>query len=427
MAKAAETTSSGRSSSSSGDWTTETSPMASSDGEHSDNPEQIYYEPYGPHKRIGMSLLLPANLQASSVLQLKRSWQACGSNDVLVVISPGLMLNFGILNLLLSIVEDPLTSTLAQMGELDVAASFSARLLGSVAADNPQKLFHECERRCFFTTMPPWLLPIRSFHKVVVFIADPRYTVLREVLLWSSMRRSHGVEEKVEALEFLNTYLQRDSAHLSGEELLRMAQWARQEAKEPGRVKLMFTSDFIADADAAIRDLTCFLEVQQPEVAKLAGDKLMAIKVRGLFCRCTNKPESAQVRSLVSEFEDLLSKLPADIQAVWHHNASLWTEAPNRRMALLGLTLHRHEHELGVSPERLFLSAHDVGACKPCFFFFKKNSPCQRGDGCEFCHDPQHAGMSKRQGKKERFRRQRQAARRECLGIRMPSPAGFSG
>eukprot|EP00931_Biecheleriopsis_adriatica_P017444 TRINITY_DN12525_c0_g2_i1.p1 TRINITY_DN12525_c0_g2~~TRINITY_DN12525_c0_g2_i1.p1 ORF type:complete len:399 (+),score=43.67 TRINITY_DN12525_c0_g2_i1:117-1313(+) len=396
---------------------------------HNGDPEQVYPEPWGPHKRIGASFILPTHYAVSSILPLRLAWEGHKGSDVLMVISPGLMPEFRILELLLSVVGDPQASVLAEKGEVDNACVLKSRLYGHQDAAGPEPL-QEPGRRCFITMMPPWLVPISSFEKVVVFITDPRYTILREIACWGIQRRRHGIEgmEGLEPEDFLKTYIQKDSAHLAGEELHRMSSWAYEEAKEPDRVKLVFSSDFVANANAATRDLGHFLGMKQPEVAH---QKLLAAGMdKGFFSRCTNKPETAFFRSLISKFEDNFPVLSLDGKAMWEHNVSLWTQSPNRRMATLGLTLQKHEHELVVSPGRLFVSAHEAGVCKPCYFVFKKNVTCQRGEDCEFCHDPMHSQpLRKRASKKERDRLKRQAERLQKVyrtASRTPSPSGLS-
>eukprot|EP00931_Biecheleriopsis_adriatica_P027761 TRINITY_DN16632_c0_g1_i2.p1 TRINITY_DN16632_c0_g1~~TRINITY_DN16632_c0_g1_i2.p1 ORF type:complete len:429 (+),score=69.55 TRINITY_DN16632_c0_g1_i2:85-1371(+) len=411
-------------------WAAKTNPCSSTQAvEDCHDAEQIYFEPHGiPHKRIGESSL-PPMLEASAIMHLSHFWHEFGEgeNDVLLAISPGLMPDFRILQPLLSMVGDPLAPELAELGELGVACDFRDRLLEGAASAAVRKPLEDRDaHRCFYTALPPWLAPIKSFKKIVVFVADPRYSIMREMLVWNHIRRYCGLEEvEFEVADYLKGYLQlKSAAHLAGEEVLRLAQWADQEHLQPDKVKLVYVVDFVADPDAAMRDLASFLEVTEEWRVQMTCDRLLAERNIGLFFRRGNSTEIDHMLSLMRIFEDTLSLMPPDAKAAWQHQVSLWPQAQNRRMAKLGFSLQEHELDLALSLSGLKVSVkHELGVCKPCGFFFRNS--CRSGENCSFCHALEHEdNLVYRPSKKKRDKQKRQAQLLERL--RTPSPSGMS-
>eukprot|EP00930_Biecheleria_cincta_P047018 TRINITY_DN32522_c0_g1_i1.p1 TRINITY_DN32522_c0_g1~~TRINITY_DN32522_c0_g1_i1.p1 ORF type:complete len:425 (+),score=69.06 TRINITY_DN32522_c0_g1_i1:78-1352(+) len=376
--------------------------------------EKIYLEPYNiPHKRIGATAL-PPMLKVSSVAELSHSWHP-EAEDVLFVLPPGLIPNFKLLGTLFLIAGDPLAETLAEMGELGTPYNFRSRLLESVASDALEKPSRTCDSpRCFFTSLPPWLIPFESFDKILVFLADPRYLILREQCLWEFIQRCVGDEScspnASDTSDYLRIYLQSFSSHLGSEELQRDAEWAVKEHEQPDRVKIIFADDFISDLEAALGDAACFLADKEtgsdsrivPSRVRAAADKAFAVKEGGLFYPCAEMSESEHFRLVVREFEDNLACLPDDLLAIWHRRVSAWVDIPNRRMAVLGLSLQLHTYDCSeVSPNLMTL--HNAGLCRPCKFHYR----AWHSDDCTFCHDPFHRENQSRPGKRERDRRKR--------------------
>eukprot|EP00931_Biecheleriopsis_adriatica_P027760 TRINITY_DN16632_c0_g1_i1.p1 TRINITY_DN16632_c0_g1~~TRINITY_DN16632_c0_g1_i1.p1 ORF type:complete len:429 (+),score=59.64 TRINITY_DN16632_c0_g1_i1:85-1371(+) len=411
-------------------WAAKTNPCSSTQAvEDCHDAEQIYFEPHGiPHKRIGESSL-PPMLEASAIMHLSHFWHEFGEgeNDVLLAISPGLMPDFRILQPLLSMVGDPLAPELAELGELGVGCDFRDRLLEGVASAAFKKPLEDRDaHRCFFTALPPWLAPVRSFKKIVVFVADPRYAIMREMLVWNHIRRNLGLEAmEFEAADYLNGYFQqKTSAHLAGEEVLRLAQWAEQEHVLPDKVKLVHVVDVVADTDAAVRDLASFLEVTEEWRVQMTCDKMLAERNKGLFFRRGNSTEMDHILSVMRTFEDTLSSMPPDAQAAWQHQVSLWPQDQNPRMAKIGLSLQKHELDFALTLSGLKVSLkHELRVCKPCGFFFRNS--CRSGENCPFCHASEHAvNLTARPSKKKRDKQKRQA--QELERIRTPSPSGMS-
>eukprot|EP00930_Biecheleria_cincta_P001338 TRINITY_DN102471_c0_g1_i1.p1 TRINITY_DN102471_c0_g1~~TRINITY_DN102471_c0_g1_i1.p1 ORF type:complete len:419 (+),score=71.18 TRINITY_DN102471_c0_g1_i1:130-1386(+) len=385
-----------------------------------DAAEHIYMEPHGiPHKRIGTASI-PPMLQAESITQLSYSWQPA-AKDVLLAMSPGLMSNFRILEPLFTLVGDPLRSALAEMGEIGMACNFRDRLFESQQSDPSNTCAVE---RCFFTALPPWLLPEKSFEKIVVFLADPRCLILRETLVWNFIQQCiGGGNEEIDASLFVRNYLKKSSSHLGGEELRRLAAWAEKEHEEPQRVRLVFVEDFLSDTAAAIQDLARFLGAS-PSNTQEAIDKALVVRETGLFHVRAGVPECEHFSTSARAFEDLFARLPGEFQGTWHSRLAAWDDLPNQRMKALALSLQRHSYDHFEKPSRLIF-LHEEGLCKPCSYFYKNN--CRQAEDCLFCHESTHRDRLIRPSKKERLRRRKRMIEKvELTGIRTPSPSGLS-
>eukprot|EP00930_Biecheleria_cincta_P018378 TRINITY_DN14334_c0_g1_i1.p1 TRINITY_DN14334_c0_g1~~TRINITY_DN14334_c0_g1_i1.p1 ORF type:complete len:437 (+),score=67.12 TRINITY_DN14334_c0_g1_i1:106-1416(+) len=392
--------------------------------------EQIYLEPYGiPHKRIGATAL-PPMLKVSSIAELCHSWSS-EADDVLFVLPPGLTPNFRLLETLFTIAGDPLVESLRERGELGMPC-ISSRLLERAATDAIEKPSSVCEsRRCFFTSLPPWLIPIGSFDKILVFLADPRYLILRERCVWDLIQKSVGDEscsaDAPDTSDYLRIYMQNSLSHLGSEELQRDAEWAVKEHEQQDRVKIVFAEDFISDVAAALEDVACFLVEKEPgcdprivlDNVQAATDKAMAVRGGGLFHSCSEMSELEHFHLLVREFEDILTCLPDELLATWHCRVSVWAGLPNHRMVMLGLSLQLHTYNWSETSPNL-MTLHNAGFCRPCKFYQK----AWHRDDCPFCHHQSHRDcMRRRPGKSERDRQKRQQ-HRQSPSQHDPSAAG---
>lgn len=387
---------------------------------------QIITEPLGiAHKRMG-GVAIPPGLDVNVISRLWRSHQS-GAQDVLFSLSPGLFTNIQVLGPLFGLAGDPLETE--DEGKVDCACALRHRML---ECNNPVT---EKSRRCFYTILPPWLLPVRSlgdhhsvsssagglgsqiddgvmdmqFGKVVVLMTDPRYLILRQISFWEHIRGTHhGASIGVSALhaeEFLTAYLQ-EAACLGGDELQRLASWVIQEFKQPDKVRIVFVDDLIAEPEVAIRGLARFLGVpEQSELVQETVDELTAAKDVGLFYPRTDMLELQHFLTVCRDFEQEFARLPPGLQALWDDNLAVWSQLPNPRVAALGKRLQNHE----LTVEPLWWLQHCAGLCKPCSF--APRGTCREGDNCDHCHEPGHAGEYRRLSKKERLRKKKRILR----------------
>lgn len=307
--------------------------------------------------------------------------------------------------------------------------SHSSRMSTSNRADHGDTV----APRCFFTVLPPWLLPLddsksSGFRQLAVFVADPRFLIMRTAQTWEAMgncirescKHCHDNRQLqgCAAHNFLETYLANE-AHLVGEEMRRLSFWALEEDRQPGRVKLFFVEDFIADPNLALRGLARFLGVpEESEVVKTATQDHLDAKTFGLLYPRSGMLELQHILAVVRDFEEELAELNGSLQAAWEDKVALWLSLPNLRMA--SLAQHMQKHQFWVAPE--WWIQHTAGLCRPCSFAVKDK--CKNGDACIFCHSPSHRSELRRLSMKERLRMKR----RESLSMRdrTPSPEGLS-
>ena len=72
-------------------------------------------------------------------------------------------------------------------GDSNSVCAFRRRMLEMVQETEPPQC-EERGRRCLFSMLPPWLVP-QSFGKVAVFLADPRYLIMRQLKMWEMFQR----------------------------------------------------------------------------------------------------------------------------------------------------------------------------------------------------------------------------------------------
>eukprot|EP00930_Biecheleria_cincta_P080102 TRINITY_DN6818_c0_g1_i7.p1 TRINITY_DN6818_c0_g1~~TRINITY_DN6818_c0_g1_i7.p1 ORF type:complete len:435 (+),score=66.66 TRINITY_DN6818_c0_g1_i7:114-1307(+) len=387
--------------------------------------EQTYFEPYGvTHKLLGETLLLPW-IQAPAIANRSQTWR-CGTGDK-TPLSPGLFPSIGqsirALEAFFFLAGDPVRD----YERAESCPLIRARLFELFLANPSGSLEAREDLRCFVTMLPPWLLPLagsqssRFAKKVVVFMSDPRYLVMRTAAMWAIVKQCASTHETTPAehsrLDFLATYLSSE-VHLVGEEMQRLSAWALEEEKQPDKVKIFFVEDFVADPETALRGLARFLGVPDfGEEFATAAELLSTTGKTGIF-QLRARPESQHSFAIVQEFEEVFTGLPADLQATWASNAERWQKLPNRRMASLGE--HLLSHSIWATPH--WWIAHTAGLCRPCSFFLQKR--CFRADDCQHCHVPGHEERRRRPGKAERSRQKRRFQR--SLVDRTPSPCGFS-
>lgn len=374
--------------------------------------ETLYCEPYGvPHKRIG-DVILPAFLHAQSMGSLSDQWRIT-ENDTLLAISPGLFPNIQVLEPLFALAGDPLPADASPGGPVEGACAFRQRML---EMETSQEELSRSGNRCLFTLLPPWLLPMngtRRFGKTAVFLADPRYLILRQLKMWEIFKTcmaKKGISGcqgygALDESEFLRAYLEQDCS-LSGEEMQRLSRWAVEEHRQPGKVKIFFVEDFVAEPDVALRGLARFLGVpDESEVLHQAIKKLEGLRPHGLFFPRQDMLELQHFLTITMDFELRLAELPNKLQGVWQDRVSMWPQLPNLRLATLGQSLQRHK--MWVAP--IWWAAHSAEICKPCSF--APRGVCRAGDDCDFCHAPSHRAPLRRPSKKERMRRLRKSMR----------------
>jgi len=389
--------------------------------------DRVYCTPLGvPHKRVG-DVIVPAFLKTDQLFDLSERWQV-GEKDVLLALSPGLCPNIQVLEPIFALAGDPLQAK--QGGPVDGACEFRHRMLELLNEEEIQ--VRPSANRCLFSLLPPWLVP-QSFGKVAVFLADPRYLIMRQLRVWEIFKKCNADKGKgcgcgsqsLDESDFLRAYLEEDFS-LSGEEMQRLARWALEEHRQPDKVKIFFVEDFVAEPDMALRGLARFLGVpDDAEVLQQAIAKVEAMKPHGLFFPREDMLELQHFLTVAMDFELRLAELPDQLQMVWEEKVSLWPRLPNLRLAMLGQSLQNHR--AWVAPQ--WWAAHSAGLCKPCSF--APRGICRSGDDCDFCHAPSHRAPLRRPSKKERMRRLRKALRdKEGDGssarTRTPSPDGLS-
>lgn len=393
--------------------------------------QKLYCEPYGvPHKRIG-DVILPSWLNTESLFDLAERWQV-NDKDVLLALSPGLCPNIQVLEPIFALAGDPIQRTPG--GPVDGACVFRQRLLELTSEEEMQ--IRPSTNRCLFSLLPPWLVP-SNFGKVAVFLADPRYLIMRQKHLWDMFKSKITEKGKgcgcsttgsttasLDESDFLRAYLQEDCS-LSGEEMQRLARWALEEQRQPDKVKIFFVEDFVAEPDMALRGLARFLGVpDDAKVLQQAIDKVEAMRPHGLFYPREDMLELQHFLTVSMDFEMRLAELPDSLQQNWEERVSLWPALPNLRLATLGQSLQRHR--MWVAPQ--WWAAHSAGLCKPCSF--APRGICRSGDDCDFCHAPSHRAPLRRPSKKERMRRLRKSLRSQegeaNVRTRTPSPDGLS-
>eukprot|EP00913_Durusdinium_trenchii_P011772 g11058.t1 len=430
----------------------------------------VYCTPLGvPHKRVG-DVIVPAFLKTDQLFDLSERWQV-GEKDVLLALSPGLCPNiqaaqgaqgdavvlavfvvpsgtdhlwgeentWTVLEPIFALAGDPLQAK--QGGPVDGACEFRHRMLELLNEEEPpnpgavlvgagrpppghparapktQEIqVRPSANRCLFSLLPPWLVP-QSFGKVAVFLADPRYLIMRQLRVWEIFKKCNA--DKGKGCGCGSQSL--DESDFLREEMQRLARWALEEHRQPDKVKIFFVEDFVAEPDMALRGLARFLGVpDDAEVLQQAIAKDML--------------ELQHFLTVAMDFELRLAELPDQLQMVWEETdarllpqekVSLWPRLPNLRLAMLGQSLQNYR--AWVAPQ--WWAAHSAGLCKPCSF--APRGICRSGDDCDFCHAPSHRAPLRRPSKKARMRRLRKALRdKEGDGssarTRTPSPDGLS-
>eukprot|EP00435_Cladocopium_sp_Y103_P027154 s179_g6.t1 len=270
-------------------------------------PERLYCEPYGvPHKRMD-GVIFPAWMNTDSLFDLAERWQV-NDKDVLLALSPGLCPNIQVLEPIFALAGDPIQLTPG--GPVDGACVFKRRMMEMANEEETEMQIRPASNRCLFSLLPPWLVP-QSFGKVAVFLADPRYLIMRQKKLWDMFKRCIAEKGKgcgcapvsLDESDFLRAYLEQD-CNLSGEEMQRLARWALEESRQPEKVKIFFVEDFVAEPDMALRGLARFLGVpDDADVLQQAIDKDML--------------ELQHFLTVALDFELRLRELPEELQCIW--------------------------------------------------------------------------------------------------------------
>lgn len=73
-------------------------------------------------------------------------------------------------------------------GDSNSVCAFRRRMLEMVQETETPQPEETRGRRCLFSMLPPWLVP-QSFGKVAVFLADPRYLIMRQLKMWEMFQR----------------------------------------------------------------------------------------------------------------------------------------------------------------------------------------------------------------------------------------------
>jgi len=290
-------------------------------------------------------------------------------------------------------------------------------------------------RRCLTTCAPPWLFPcsnsgIALDHafvpnhavgstssgshcqgangmRMAVFVADPRYLVMKEVQAMRVFGQSYRGEEPLDIRAFLELHEQEHLGilpGLAGGAMNSGLAWAEVEARCPDRVRLFFIDDFLSDPEVAMASLARFLDVpassdatqrvvrESPRFADIhhytpsgagAGCIQELVKVDGLA-------------DLVNDFECFMANAP-DLRLVWERQLGRWLQSPNPRMVAWASGAMQREPW---NPERWW-AVHSARVCRPCLFF--PRGKCS-DDDCIYCHG-QHR-KPKRPSKSIRNRRQ---------------------
>eukprot|EP00930_Biecheleria_cincta_P080098 TRINITY_DN6818_c0_g1_i1.p1 TRINITY_DN6818_c0_g1~~TRINITY_DN6818_c0_g1_i1.p1 ORF type:complete len:426 (+),score=67.07 TRINITY_DN6818_c0_g1_i1:114-1280(+) len=300
--------------------------------------EQTYFEPYGvTHKLLGETLLLPW-IQAPAIANRSQTWR-CGTGDK-TPLSPGLFPSIGqsirALEAFFFLAGDPVRDY-----ERDMTCPFMrARLFEFFVANDPSGSWEAREDHTVVAMLPPWHLPLADSQpaefgkKVVVFMSDPRYLVMRMAAMRARIEQCASIHETTPAelsrSDFLATYLSSE-LHLVGEAMQRLAVWALEEERQPDKVNIFFVDDFVAEPEIALRGLARFLGVPDfGEEFAAAAKLLSATGKTGTFHPRADfsRPESQDSLVIVQEFEEVFAELPGDLQATWAANAERWQTLP---------------------------------------------------------------------------------------------------
>mmetsp|Transcript_5914 Transcript_5914/g.10568 ORF Transcript_5914/g.10568 Transcript_5914/m.10568 type:complete len:409 (-) Transcript_5914:329-1555(-) len=384
-----------------------------------DEIETVYIEPYGfPHKRIG-DAAFPPFIEATNILNLPRNLRL-QKDDVLISIPAGLMGDIQVMELLINLCEHQLP---VERDDPLRPCAFKDQLIernGSGVSSS--------KSNCYFTLLPPWLLPEEWWSsddhgKIVVMTSDPRYLLMRQPHFWRFVSAQCLVEaapaSMCDGACYIQSYLE-SSAQLGGEELQKLAFWAKQEALQPDRVKLFFIEDFINEPEMAIKHLSGFLGMPPPdEVQAKVTQRMTLQKAGGLFWKMDGSSGELEHLELgVRQFEEFLAELPMAVQDIWNEKVSLLPSLPQPRLSWLTLSLQ--QHNLAALPR--WWIAHSARLCKPCSYH--PRGACKSGEFCSYCHHESHRIELRRDSKRERMRKRRQRERNRIS--RTPSPDGLS-
>lgn len=284
-------------------------------------------------------------------------------------------------------------------------------------------------RRCFTTQMPPSAFPCRNLHElrrkseevaaqvltesshqldavssldlpfpcIGVFIADPRFMLMRHFDVFARSQTELGIVNYLEALFGVsNEVLWFQPVHNA-------LDWAKVADDCPQHVRLLFLEDFVLQPDMAVEGLVHFLGV--PKVSTTTED------VKRQTERLLSSPDSGSntgtVKQFVEEFEKGLAASSQDVQLGWERFLQQWLHSPNPRMSSMAICALRHEP--WIFPK--WWIAHSARLCRACIFY--PRGAC-RNDECDWCHAPGHPAKTKRPAKGKRALKQRHA--------RTPSP-----
>lgn len=307
-------------------------------------------------------------------------------------------------------------------------------------------------RRCLTTAAPPWRFPGRNFSRldfcgrsssapstasessgtivesgssvisdiepelprVAVFVADPRFMVMKELQTALTMARSNcrRGNQDISLIDLLRAHIENDRCDTRGVGVLGNAVrnttgWARAELQYPERIRLFFTEDFILQPEVAMRGLASFLNVPaftlHTEAAVREAVRLPTIS------HMSSSPDQPQhladslqnmgVQNLVADFERQLAGAPQEVQVGWASIMDSWLHSANSRMAAYACAVLQHE---AWAPPCWWV-AHNARICRPCIFF--PRGKCD-DEYCDFCHGEGHA-KPKRTPKAKRASRRR--------------------
>lgn len=382
-----------------------------------------------PVSRIGRCAF-PAFIKPSVVERLRNDWVARDDDVFLVFPSPPIF--DGLV---------AFSSALVEQRDVDSIDLAMPRWLDGAASRRgwqyTEYLDSLTTRRCLSTTSPPWLFPCSNSGvtldspdlsgslysssaaaeglRIAVFVADPRYLVMKEVQGMRLMGKPYHKDPLdistclghiLEAGDFLLE--QHNPAVFTGSfgggSIHNSSAWAEIEACCPDRVRLFFIDDFITNPDVAMGSLARFLNVatlsDATHRAIQESSRLSSIHhydpagtSAGLVRDLVKIDAHAE---LVDSFECAMANAP-DLRIAWERHLGRWLHSSNPRLVAWA---HGALQREPWNPLRWW-ALHTARICRPCLFF--PRGKCS-DDSCAFCHGPGHH-KPKRPSKSRRNRR----------------------
>lgn len=293
------------------------------------------------------------------------------------------------------------------------------------------------------TSTPPWLFPCSNagFHldngvvsdtsfssgkppedmRIAVFVADPRYLVMKDVLGMRSMGSNYCSEEALDVRTCLEYILgvqtgpggQGDPGVLPGilgGSINGSCAWAEVEAHYPEQVRLFFIDDFLSAPEVAMASLARFFDV--PILSQATQQALReSTRLASIHHYTPNGAGSDIIKELVNigahkehieDFEAILEHAPSEFRASWERQLGRWLQSPHPRLVAWASGVLQKEPW---NPERWW-ALHSARACRPCLFF--PRGKCS-DDNCAYCHGahtkPKRPSKSIRNRRKGRFDR----------------------